>query len=167
MASDATIRLARGADIPQLVDMRYAFTFEDSAPETTVVRPEFEGECRAFLEDAIASGQWRIWVAELDGQIVSHAFVAVIDKVPRPTRANARIAYLTNVYTRPDHRGRGLGAEVIRRAQHAAREAAVELIIVWPSDESIEFYSREGFAKPDEPLIWDAIQELAIPDAGP
>ena len=78
--------------------------------------------------------------------------------MPRPIRINTRIAYLTNVYTRPDYRGRGIGAEVIRQAQRAALEVAVELIIVWPSDESVQFYSREGFVKPDEPLIWDAIE---------
>ena len=27
-------------------------------------------------------------------------------------------------------------------------------LIVWPSDESAEFYEREGFKRPDEPLIW-------------
>ncbi len=27
-------------------------------------------------------------------------------------------------------------------------------MIVWPSDESAEFYEREGFVEPDEPLIW-------------
>jgi hypothetical protein len=29
-------------------------------------------------------------------------------------------------------------------------------MIVWPSDESVELYKREGFTDPDEPLIWEA-----------
>ncbi len=81
-------------------------------------------------------------------------FVALADKVPRPIRENARIAYLTNVYTRPGFRSRGIGAALLRRAQQAAREAEVELMIVWPSDESAAFYERESFERPDEPLIW-------------
>lgn len=76
--------------------------------------------------------------------------------MPRPIRENARIAYLTNVYTRPEFRGQGIGAEIIRHAQAAARKADVELIIVWPSDDSIDFYVRRGFKKPDDPLIWTA-----------
>jgi GNAT superfamily N-acetyltransferase len=87
---------------------------------------------------------------------VSHAFVALVDKVPRPVRENSKIAYLTNVYTRPEYRGRGVGAQLIERAQQAAREARVELMIVWPGDESVEFYRRKGFVDPDEPLIWEA-----------
>ena len=152
--TEPTIRLARLGDVGELVELRSDFTFEDVAP--TAARPGYEEECRAFLADAIASGRWQIWVAEVDGRLVSHAFVALVDKVPRPVRENARIAYLTNVYTRPDFRGKGIGAAVIARAQDAAREADVELMIVWPSDASVEFYEREGFEKPDEPLIWRA-----------
>jgi len=74
--------------------------------------------------------------------------------VPRPICENARIAYLTNVYTRADFRGRGIGTALLRRAQQAAREADVELMIVWPSEASVAFYERESFFRPDEPLIW-------------
>lgn len=154
--TQTTIRLARHDDIGQLIEMRRDFTFEDFDPNAAVARPGYEDDCRAFLSDAISSGRWHIWVAEAGERIVSHAFLALIDKVPRPIRENARIAYLTNVYTRPDLRGRGIGAQIIRAAQDAAREADVELIIVWPSDESVEFYKRQGFEEPAEPLIWDA-----------
>jgi GNAT superfamily N-acetyltransferase len=151
---EPTIRPARLADIDELVELRSEFTFEDAEPETP--RAGYEEECHAFLIDALQGGRWEIWVAEADGRIVSHAFVALVDKVPRPVDEETRIAYLTNVYTRPAWRGRGIGTAVIAQAQAAAREADVELMIVWPSDKSVGFYERLGFAKPDEPLIWHA-----------
>jgi GNAT superfamily N-acetyltransferase len=145
--TNVAFRLAHHGDIEQLLEMRSDFTFEDLR-KSSETRSGYAEDCRSFLADAITSERWQIWVAEVDGRLVSHAFLALIDKVPRPIRQNARIAYLTNVYTRPDHRGQGIGAEIIRRAQAAAHEADVELIIVWPSDESIDFYEREGFKKP-------------------
>lgn len=151
-----TIRLATRPDINALVEMRRDFTFEDPEVNEAPSRVGFEADCADFLEDAISSGRWHIWVAELDGRIVSHVFVALIDKVPRPVRENSKIAYLTNVYTRPEYRGRGISAQLIERAQQAAREARVELMIVWPSEESVELYKRAGFADPNEPLIWEA-----------
>ena len=149
-----TVRGAELRDVDELVWMRADFTFEDFEPGQVSSRPGFEEDCRAFLGEAIESGRWQIWLAETEGRIVSHVFIALVDKVPRPIRENARIAYLTNVYTRPGYRGRGIGATLLRKAQEAAREADVELVIVWPSDESVEFYEREGFKRPDEPLIW-------------
>ena len=149
---EALIRRARLADVDQLVALRREFTFEDDeGPE----RPEYEVACRAFLTEAIDRG-WQIWVAEVGGRVVSHVYVALIDKVPRPIREHRRIAYLTNVYTRPEFRGRGIGSRVLKRAQAAARDADVELMLVWPSEESLDFYRRHGFASLGEPLVWEA-----------
>jgi GNAT superfamily N-acetyltransferase len=152
--TDPVIRLATQGDIDVLVEMRRTFTFEDPETSETTSRPEFESECAAFLAEAISGGRWQIWVAELDAQIVAHAYVALIDKVPRPIGENTKIAYLTNVYTRPEFRGQGIGVQLIRRAQAAAREARVELMMVWPADETIDFYKRESFGTRDAPLIW-------------
>jgi GNAT superfamily N-acetyltransferase len=150
---DALIRQAGLADTGELVALRRAFTFEDSE---AVERAEYERECRAFLSEAIGGDHWQIWLAEIDGRIVSHVYVALVDKVPRPIREHRRIAYLTNVYTRPEFRGRGIGGRVLERAQEAARAADVELMLVWPSEESVDFYRRYGFASPGEPLVWEA-----------
>jgi GNAT superfamily N-acetyltransferase len=152
--TEAFVRPAEVGDIDDLVRMRADFTFEHGEPKLPT-NPGYEQECRAFLEDAMAGGHWQIWVAELDGSVVSHAFVALVDKVPRPIYAPRHIAYLTNVYTRPEHRNRGIGAAVIRRAQEAAREADVEVMVVWPSDESVDFYAREGFEPPKDQLLWE------------
>lgn len=80
---EATIRLARLDDIEQLVEMRRDFTFEDFDPSEVTSRPGYEHDCSGFLINAITSGRWKIWVAEVGGHIVSHAYVALIDKVPR------------------------------------------------------------------------------------
>lgn len=37
-----------------------------------------------WISDA---SRWRIWVAEVDGQIVAHMFVQLVEKVPRPHRS--------------------------------------------------------------------------------
>ncbi|MBD0339206.1 MAG: GNAT family N-acetyltransferase [Thermoleophilia bacterium] len=147
------VRAATLDDVAELVDLRREFTFEDGAGEEM---PGFEADCRAFLEAALAGDAWQVWVAEVDGRIAGHVFVALVDKVPRPTREHRRIAYLTNVYTRPELRGRGIGAGLVERAQQAAQEADVELMLVWPSDESVDFYRRHGFESPGEPFVWEA-----------
>jgi N-acetylglutamate synthase-like GNAT family acetyltransferase len=156
------IRRASLADVDELISMRRDFTLEAEGSQGRASRCEYEIECREFLIEAVSSGRWDIWVAEVGGQIVSHVYVALIDKVPRPVRENRRIAYMTNVYTRPPHRASGIGGRLVERAQEAAREEDVELIIVWPSEESIAFYRRHGFreASSDEPLIWESDRSI-------
>jgi ribosomal protein S18 acetylase RimI-like enzyme len=151
--NEIEIRLATSDDVQQLISLRRQFTYEDESGEE---RAGYEDECRSFLEEALATGQWRLWLACVGPQIVSHLFVAFIDKVPRPTRENRKIAYLTNMYTVPDYRNRGLGGRLLAAAQKDAANGGVELMIVWPSDASVGFYRSFGFDSERDPLVWYA-----------
>lgn len=146
-------RLATLDDVAQLVRLRRQFTYEDESGEA---RPEYEDECRAFLHSALTNGRWRVWVACVGTRIISHLYVALIEKVPRPTRPNQKIAYLTNVYTVPEFRNRGVGGRLLAVAHEAAADDRAELVIVWPSDENVGFYARQGFRSERDPLVWEA-----------
>jgi len=145
------VRLAQSQDIDQLIRLRHDFTLEDDLTARLV--DGYETACRTFLERALTGGRWRIFVAACDDEIVSHAYVELVDKVPRPTREAARWGYVTNVYTVPAQRGRGIGAAVLGEVTTWADRAALELLIVWPSDESRSFYARHGFAEASDPMI--------------
>jgi ribosomal protein S18 acetylase RimI-like enzyme len=151
---DVTIRHAGIGDISQLVEMRRALTLEDE--DFSADRPGYEGDCTSFLEEAIRGGRWHIWVATIGAMIVATMFVELVDKVPRPVPEHRHIAYLTNCYTRPECRGQGIGTRLLEHAQDAARAADAELMLVWPSQRSVEFYRRAGFEGTDEPLTWVA-----------
>lgn len=145
------VRLAQAQDLDQLVCLRRDFTLEDD-PEAELVEG-YETECRTFLEHALTGERWRIFLAEADGKVVSHAYVELVAKVPRPTREAPHWGYVTNVYTVPAQRGKGIGAAVLGEVTAWADQAALELLIVWPSDESRSFYARHGFADADDPMI--------------
>lgn len=106
-------RLATIDDVDQLVALRRDFTFED---EPASERPAYVQDCRTFYSDAVTSGRWRIWVAAVDDDIVAHLCIAIIEKVPRPTRSNSTIGYLTNVYTVTQHRAKGISGGLLATA---------------------------------------------------
>jgi GNAT superfamily N-acetyltransferase len=149
-----SIRLATSSDFGALVEMRRAFTLEDEP--LGGLRSDYEADMRSFLEEGLDSGRWKVWIAEVEGEVVSHVYLALVDKVPRPSRANRWIAYMTNVYTRPEHRGAGIGAELLNTVTAWAASNDVELIGVWPSETSVAFYGRNGFASPADLLVWEA-----------
>jgi hypothetical protein len=100
------IRLAEHHNIEQLIRMRWDFSNEHN-PNIEATYTDFHEECSAFLRSAMSSGKWFIWVAEMDGNIVSHIYIELIDKVPRPGRLTHPFAYMTNVYTIPEYRLEG------------------------------------------------------------
>ncbi len=150
--ADVLIRQAMPADVSELADLRRDFTFEDHP--TSEPRADFEAAFRDVVGGGLRDGSWVVWVAESEGQIVAHAFVAVVDKVPRPIQESRQIGYLTNVYTRPAHRNRGVGAKLLAATTNWARQRGIELLIVWPSERSTPLYGRHGFAALREPLVW-------------
>ena len=147
------IRNATIDDVAELVELRRTFTFEDLAHDRAV-RGDFEQAFARIVRSGIESGEWVVWVAEVDGAIVSHVFVGTIEKIPRPIVEHEAIGYVTNVYTRPEYRARGIGGRVLDAVTAWALESNIELLLVWPSEASFAHYERHGFADRGEPLVW-------------
>ncbi|KAB2331066.1 GNAT family N-acetyltransferase [Bacillus mesophilum] len=148
------IRLAEADDIQQLIQMRWDFTIEHDESKKSTSFQEFETECRSFLERALLNQQWFIWIAEEQGKILSHIYIECIHKVPRPGRITYPFAYMTNVYTLPEYRQKGIGSKLLHVIHDWTKENKYEFVLVWPSDEAIEFYKRSGYEVLTEPLIY-------------
>ena len=109
----AVFRQATDRDLPALARLRWAFKTEDEGEPTGAGRDEFIERCTAFLSQGFTDGSWVFWVAEQDGEIVGHIFVQIIKKVPSPGQSSNEYGYVTNVYTTPSHRGKGVGAKLL------------------------------------------------------
>lgn len=99
-----------------------------------------------------------IWVAERNGCLVSHMYLQLIHKVPRPGKSpNPYFGYVTNVYTRPAYRNQGIGSEIHRVMEQWSKENKVEFLVLWPSSDSVTFYSRNGFKRSADSMEkhWD------------
>ena len=152
-ADGVVIRTATVDDVAELTELRRTFTFEDPT-DGGVLRGDFEESFAHIVGNGIESGQWIVWVAVEDGVIVSQVFVGTIEKIPRPIVEHRAIGYVTNVYTRPEFRGRGIGGRVLDAVTAWALETDVELLVVWPSEASLSHYERHGFSDRGEPLVW-------------
>lgn len=143
-------RLADKEDAPQLVQMRWDFQMEEREIDPKYDRQAFFEECSEFVEAGISSNDWACWVAEENGDIVSHIYVRRIRKIPKPKRSWDEIGYVTNVYTKPQYRGKGIGKHLMEKVKEWAVECDLELLIVWPSERAVPFYEREGFSVKNE-----------------
>ncbi len=146
------IRFAEEKGIEQLIKMRWDFTIEYDESKNDASYGNFEKECHAFLASAINSGRWFIWVAEENDKIVSHIYIELIHKVPRPRRETYPFAYMTNVYTVPEYRGKGIGSKLLREVNKWVKENKYEFVIVWPSEDSIPYYEKNGYVHCKEPM---------------
>lgn len=150
--NEPVIRKATEHDVATLARLRREFTLEGGPIPSP--REDFDAAFEEIVAMGLSDGRWTVWVADIDGEIVSHAFIGLVDKIPRPTHEHRWIGYLTNVYSRPAFRGRGLGGLVLESVKTWASEEDVELLVVWPSEGSVGFYHRHGFVGNADPLVW-------------
>ncbi|WP_246067483.1 GNAT family N-acetyltransferase [Paenibacillus koleovorans] len=163
------IRLATVADSRQLAQMRWMFTNEHRThPVSEPLFPAFEAEFGEFWEAAARSGHWFVWVAEAAdaedaedadeaptaeyGEIIAHIYMELVHKVPRPGRVTHPFAYMTNVYTKPDYRSRGIGSKLLQAIESWVKAEQLEFVIVWPSEDGRDFYLRNGYVPSNEML---------------
>ncbi|RFA34722.1 GNAT family N-acetyltransferase [Virgibacillus dokdonensis] len=146
------IRFAEKKDIKQLIKMRWDFTIEYDDSKRNASYYSFEKECQIFLENAMNSSQWFIWVAEENEKVISHIYVELKQKVPRPGRVTHPFAYMTNVFTIPEYRNKGVGSKMLKTINNWTKENNYEFVIVWPNDESINYYKKNGYVHCKEPM---------------
>lgn len=151
-------RLAGEADLPALAQMRWAFRSEHELPADAMPEAEFLPGCLDILRQSLASGRWAFWIAEDGGQIIAQAFVQVVPKLPDLYHLERGFGYVTNVYTRPEYRNKGVGAQLMEHLQAWALERSLEFLILWPSKRAVPFYIRAGY-HPAERVMERRLQE--------
>jgi len=145
-------RLATKNDIEALANLRWEFKIDESYEIDVDVKDIFIKECSEFLLDGIENNTWVYWVAEDDEEIISNIYVNIIKKVPKPHKLDGKIGYMTNVYTVPSYRNKGIGRELLKKVKEWSENSDIELLIVWPSERAINFYESEGFASNNDIL---------------
>ena len=143
-------RVAEAADLTALSEMRWEWRANEDRGAAVVSKDEFVEACTEFLKEGLNDGSWTYWLAEQDGEIISNIFIQRVAKVPKPNRLHDELGYLTNVYTKPAYRGRGTGADLLKRVVKWAADEDLELLIVWPDQERVGFYQRHGFKSGNE-----------------
>jgi len=92
----------------------------------------------------------RIWLAEMKGQIIGSIAIVGHSKVD---------AQLRWFLVHPDHRGLGIGKELLRKALQFCKNCKYKSIFLWTTSELMEaghLYTRFGFSKTEEKTheIW-------------
>lgn len=146
------IRLAEEKDYLQMATMKWLHGQEDDEDygERNLEGVDKQEFIDSFVDFMKAQKCYTVFVMEENEIIISSMFVSIIPKVPKPNGKSKSIAYLTNVYTLKEYRNKGIGTKLLQFIKNFLKECACELVIVWPSDNSVEWYKRNGFCSENE-----------------
>ena len=103
------------------------------------------------------------YVAELDGEAVGMAWIAVFDRIPQPRDVVRLAGNVQSVYVLDDLRNRGIGRALVEAVIEEARVQTVGYLIVHPSQRAYSLYERLGFSRTDALLYMDLDRGAAAP----
>ncbi len=141
-------RIATSTDLHGLAKLCWQFRLEEG--ETPQVQLE---EFIFIFKSAASTNNWVHWIAtDQSTDIIAFASIQKIKKLPKPEAPDKWFGYLTNVYVMPDLRDKEIGSELMGQVIAWSNMENLELMIVWPSETSINFYRKNGFQNDHEIL---------------
>lgn len=116
----------------------YLHLHEESVPETTE-------HLKSTWDTIIRDKNHHIIVNEIDGEIVSSCVCVII---PNLTRNIRPYAFIENVVTNKEHRGKGYATECLNYAKEIAKSTncyKIMLLTGSKDDATLKFYSKAGY----------------------
>ena len=152
------LRMAQEKDYMQIAKMKWLHCEEDDVDYNTsyLVGADKEKFLAEFMQFLKEHKEYKIFVACDDDVVISSMFVYVIPKTPKPNRKQKYISYLTNVYTLKEYRNKKIGTELLTYVKEYLAKEDCELIFVWPSENSINWYARNEFKQENEIYVWES-----------
>ncbi|MCQ2528817.1 MAG: GNAT family N-acetyltransferase [Saccharofermentans sp.] len=136
------IREAKPNDLQGLLNL-YLYLHEDSVPP-------MDEHLASVWDEIMTDPNHHIIVCEMDGTIVSSCVCVII---PNLTRGVRPYAFVENVVTHKDYRGRGLATQCLDYAKALAKEEnCYKMMLLTGSKEkaTLDFYSRAGYNSSDK-----------------
>ncbi|WP_028044449.1 GNAT family N-acetyltransferase [Candidatus Stoquefichus massiliensis] len=121
----------------------YLYLHEDSIPKITE-------HLKSIWQTIINDNHHHIIVNEIDGKIISSCVCVVI---PNLTRHIRPYAFIENVVTHADHRGKGYATECLNYAKKIAeKENCYKMMLFtgFKEENILKFYSKAGYDKSDK-----------------
>jgi GNAT superfamily N-acetyltransferase len=139
------VRRATLDDLEALVRLRVALLGEMGAVDEAGAAP-LAGAIRRYLVADLLAERFLAWVGTDDeGAVVACGGLVFVQKPPSPGNHSGREAYIMNMYTVPEWRGRGLATRIFAAILGHAREAGAELVRLHATADGRAMYERGGF----------------------
>lgn len=136
------VRVARVDDLPGAGALRWRWVADRGvAPPRD--REQFIEDFVAWAQENAASHQ--CYVAVVEGTVAGMAWLARLSRVPSPSAGRRLSGDVQSVYVLPEHRGRGLGRQLVAAVLAAARLEGMERVTVHSSEEAVRTYRLSGF----------------------
>ena len=133
-------RAATVEDSETLVRLRNRLVAECGAPNHHV-----DDRLRAHFERHLADGSLVEWLTIENGEVVATAAVEFQEFTPSDSNPSGVRGHVTNMYTAPEHRGKGIATFLLGKLKEEAAARGVNRLWMHASDMGHPVYLKFGY----------------------
>lgn len=137
-------RAATADDVDALVKLRKQLVDACGVPAQDI-----DAELGAFFEKHLADGSLVEWLAIEGGQAVATAALMFYDFIPSSANKSGVRGYVTNMYTAPEYRGKGVATFLLGKLAEEARARGVKRLWLHAVEMGRPVYLKFGFREAD------------------
>jgi len=138
-------RLATLNDLEQLVSLRVLMQKDVRGIQVDEVDAQYLAAVRKYFVESFQGGSYYSVVAESEGQLVSANGLVIYRKPPSLGGGTGYMGYVSNVYTLPEWRGRGIATELMKALVQKARLLGIDKLQLGATELGQGVYGRVGF----------------------
>jgi GNAT superfamily N-acetyltransferase len=138
-------RQANLTDIPVLVELRKRQLIDEGLSPISNI----DKQLAEYFASALSDGSFVSWVMEMDGEIIATSGVCFYSLPPTYADPSGKVAYITNMYTKPEHRRKGIASELLRVLIGEAKKRECKTARLHASALGRPVYEKAGFADSD------------------
>jgi GNAT superfamily N-acetyltransferase len=154
------VRLATTDDIAIMIQYRRAM-FESMGVSDQAALERMCAAMAGYLAQAIPSGEYLGWVADVAGDVVASGGLVIRSLPPSPRNMDGRQGYIMNVFTCPEWRRRGIATAIMQAILAYLKQAGVPVATLHASAAGRPMYEQMGFQPTNEMrLVLDDAQKL-------
>ncbi len=137
-------RRANPVDIPSLVEMRILYSLETYGGLSESFERRMRAELPTYFEKHLNRDLFA-YVALADGEAVSTAMLLVEEKPINPALPDGRTGVVLNVFTKREHRRKGLALKLMEMLVRDACESGIDYIELKATESGYPLYKKLGF----------------------
>ncbi|MBL0848330.1 MULTISPECIES: GNAT family N-acetyltransferase [Mammaliicoccus] len=140
------IRQATISDLNQLVELRKAQLIDEGSNPT----PNIDHDLERFFTDALTDKSLYQLLGVENDTIIASGAIVYYPFPPSFTNPSGERAYVTNIYTHPDYRGRGIAQTIIKALIKNVESRNIKKVFLAASTLGKPVYKKLGFEEAPE-----------------
>ena len=143
--NEFTYRLATINDIELLARTRVIFFAEGNTEINDSQKAALYENNKAYFKDAIKDGSFVAYLAYDGDTLAATSGINFYMTPPSPKNLIGKTAYISNIYTKPDYRGKGIATRLFEMTLAEAKKRGCGKATLIASDMGRSIYEKQGF----------------------